>query len=64
MLNLFVDACGAENTAQCKQKFTVLSGRNKTFPLTETMRNNELTITVTSHDRSYLKKETVTRGKI
>lgn len=63
MINLFVDACGAENTAQCKQKFTVVSGRNKTFPLTETMRNNELTITVTSHDRSYLKKETVTRGE-
>lgn len=64
MLNLFVDACGVENTVQCKQRFTVVSGRNKTFPLTETMRNNELTITVTSHDRSYSKKETVTRGKI
>ncbi|MGR5357997.1 hypothetical protein [Vibrio chagasii] len=64
MLNLFVDACSAENTAQCQQKFTVVSGRNKTFPLTETMRNSELTITVVSHDRSYSKKETVTRGKI
>ncbi|MEZ9776965.1 hypothetical protein [Vibrio sp. 10N.261.54.A5] len=64
MLNFFVDACVAENKAQCKQKFTVVLGRNKTFPLTETMRNNELTITVTSHDRSYSKKEMVTRGKI
>lgn len=64
MLNLFVDACGAENKAQCKQKFTVVSGRNKTFPLIETMQNSELIITVTSHDRSYSKKETVTRGEI
>ncbi|NOH36264.1 hypothetical protein [Vibrio chagasii] len=64
MLNFFVNACGADNTSQCKQKFTVVSGRNKTFPLTETMRNNELTITVTSHDRSYSKKEMVTRGGI
>ncbi|URM15071.1 hypothetical protein KLJ63_06495 [Vibrio splendidus] len=64
MLNVFVDACSAVNTAQCKQKFTVVSGRNKTFPLTESMQNNELTITVTSHDRSYSKKETVTRGEI
>ncbi|MCK8086010.1 MULTISPECIES: hypothetical protein [Vibrio] len=64
MLNLFIDACSAKNTAQCKQNFTIVAGRNKTFPLAKAMRNNELTVTVTSHDKSYLKKETVTRGKI
>lgn len=64
MINLFVDACNAENTSQCRQKLTVVSGRNKTFPLIETMRNNKLNITVTSHDKSYSKKETVTRGEI
>lgn len=64
MINLFVDACDVGNTIQCKQRFTVVSGRNKTFPLSETMQNNELIITVTSHDRSYSRKETVTRGGI
>ncbi|MCC4784508.1 hypothetical protein BCU33_013095 [Vibrio lentus] len=64
MINLFVDACDVGNKIQCKQKFTVVSGRNKTFPLNETMQNNELIITVTSHDRSYSRKETVTRGRI
>lgn len=63
MLDLFVDACGNGNTVQCEQKFTILSGRSKTFPLAETMRNNELIINVRSHDRSYIKKESVMRGK-
>ncbi|KOO12739.1 hypothetical protein AKJ18_22300 [Vibrio xuii] len=63
MLNLFVDACGAGNTTQCKQRFTVVSGRNKTFPLSETMRNDELKIIVSSYDKSYSKKETVTKEK-
>lgn len=64
LINLFVDSCDAKNSTQCKQKFTVVSGRNKTFPLTQNMQNDDLIITVTSHDRSYLKKETVKRGKI
>lgn len=64
MINVFVNACGVEHSSQCQQTFTVVSGRTKTFSLNETIQNNNLTITVTSHDRSYSKKETVTRGKI
>ncbi|MEZ9796914.1 hypothetical protein AB4279_07785 [Vibrio cyclitrophicus] len=62
LINVFVDSCNEKNTIQCKQKFTVVSGRTKTFPLAESMQNKQLDITVTSHDRSYLKKEMVIRG--
>lgn len=61
VLNLYINACSGRNTTLCKQKFTVLSGRHKTFALSENMRNDELEITVTSHDRSYSKSEVVTR---
>lgn len=62
LINVFVNSCDAKNTTQCKQKFTVLAGRSKIFPLGENLQKNNITATVTSHDRSYSKKEIVTKG--
>ena len=59
MLYLYVDSCGVNRKKQCQQRFTVLAGRNNTFTLAETLQNNELAITVTSHDKSYSKLESV-----
>ncbi|RYU68413.1 hypothetical protein ERW51_08575 [Aliivibrio finisterrensis] len=63
LLNVFVDACDSDNSNQCKQKLTLIAGRDKTFLLPETMQNDELNITVSSHDRSYSKSEVVLRGE-
>ncbi|MFS1453278.1 hypothetical protein BCT99_018665 [Vibrio lentus] len=61
LLSVFVNACADRNSTLCKQKLTVIAGRHKTFPLSESMQNDELEITVTSHDRSYSKSEVVMR---
>lgn len=61
LLNVFVNACVDRNLTLCKQKFTVIAGRHKTFPLSKSMQNEELDVTVTSHDRSYSKSEVVMR---
>ncbi|WP_286300063.1 hypothetical protein [Vibrio apostichopi] len=63
LLNLYLDSCDSKNSIQCKQKFTVVAGRNKTFPLTEAMQSDELNITVNSHDRSYSKSISVLKGR-
>ena len=62
LINVFVDACDGNNSNQCKQTFTVVAGRYKTFKLSEAMQSDELYITVSSHDRSYLKSEVALRG--
>ena len=63
MINVFVDACDVNKKEQCLQKFTVVAGRTKSFPLSENIQSNELNITVASHDDSYSKKATIKRGK-
>ncbi|WP_198600970.1 hypothetical protein [Vibrio lentus] len=59
MIHVFVDACNDQNQLKCKQKFSVIAGRDKTFELTNTMQRPRLKITVTSHDKSYSVTETV-----
>ncbi|MEZ9156383.1 hypothetical protein FCV73_19530 [Vibrio sp. F13] len=48
-----VNSCNIDNKVQCKQKFTVMSGRDKTFPLLSGVQREQLNVTVTSYDKSY-----------
>ena len=48
-----VNSCNIENNVQCKQKFTVMSGRDKTFSLLSGVQREQLNVTVTSYDKSY-----------
>ncbi|WP_260869887.1 hypothetical protein [Vibrio chagasii] len=48
-----VNSCNIDNNVQCKQKFTVMSGRDKTFSLLSGVQREQLNVTVTSYDKSY-----------
>ncbi|WP_061039985.1 hypothetical protein [Vibrio coralliirubri] len=48
-----VNSCNVDNNVQCKQKFTVMSGRDKTFSLLRGVQREQLNVTVTSYDKSY-----------
>ncbi|MEZ8658788.1 hypothetical protein AB4581_11380 [Vibrio cyclitrophicus] len=63
MIDIFVDSCDSKITMQCRQKFTVLAGRNKTFNLLDTIQSDELNIIVNSHDGSYSKADIIKRSK-
>ncbi|MET2846747.1 hypothetical protein ABXV23_08295 [Vibrio owensii] len=62
MINIFIDSCDSQVTAQCRQKLTVLAGRDKTFNLLDTIQRDALDIIVNSHDDSYSKAEIVKRS--
>ncbi|ELA9298412.1 hypothetical protein ACOIXT_004432 [Vibrio parahaemolyticus] len=63
MINIFVDSCDTQVTKQCRQKFTVLAGRNKTFNLLDTIQRDQLNIIVNSHDGHYTQADMVKRSK-
>ncbi|WP_060980395.1 hypothetical protein [Vibrio splendidus] len=56
LINVYVNACATDNNKQCKQKFTVISGRDKIFSLAKDTQNDRLNVTVTSHDKKYSKE--------
>ena len=57
IINVLVNGCiTGESKASCKQKYIVVAGREKSFSLPEAIVNNDLDITVMSHDRKYKKK--------
>ncbi len=62
MINIFIDSCDSRVTAQCRQKLTVLAGREKTFNLLDTIQRDALNIIVNSHDGSYSKAEIIRRS--
>lgn len=62
MIQVYLDSCTTEITAQCRQKLTVLAGRHKTFNLVDTIQSDNLRVTVNSHDKSYSKKQVVKRS--
>ncbi|MGC9459338.1 hypothetical protein [Vibrio genomosp. F10] len=62
MLSVFVNNCDEKITSNCRQKFTLIAGREKTFNLPPQLQSEQLNITVTSHDKSYSQKESVKRG--
>lgn len=61
MINVLVDSCDGKVTAQCRQKFTVVAGRDKTFNLLKSIQKDDLNIVVSSHDSSYSKRDTIKR---
>ncbi|MEZ8886140.1 hypothetical protein AB4138_22090 [Vibrio sp. 10N.286.52.C3] len=56
LIDVYVNSCTTENNTQCKQKFTVVSGRDKTFSLAEYTQSEQLNVTVTSYDKKYSKE--------
>ncbi|WP_039987002.1 hypothetical protein [Vibrio owensii] len=63
MIQVYLDSCTTEITAQCRQKLTVLAGRHKSFNLVDTIQNDNLRVTVRSHDKSYSQKQVVKRSE-
>lgn len=63
LIEVFIDSCDSKVTKQCRQKFTVLSGRNKAFRLLETVQRDELNVIVNSHDSRYSKTDVIKRSK-
>lgn len=57
MINVFVNSCTLTNSVQCKQKYIIVAGRDKSFALPKELQSENLNVTITSHDRSYSKKE-------
>lgn len=62
MINVFIDSCDSRITAQCRQKLTIMAGRDKTFDLIDTVQSDNLNIIVNSHDGSYSKTDIVRRS--
>ncbi|MHB9955277.1 hypothetical protein [Vibrio campbellii] len=62
MISVFIDSCDSRVTAQCRQKLTVLAGRDKTFNLIDTVQRDNLNIIVNSHDGSYSKSDIIRRS--
>ncbi|WP_104026248.1 hypothetical protein [Vibrio jasicida] len=62
MINIFIDSCDSRVTAQCRQKLTVLAGREKAFNLLDTIQRDALNIIVNTHDGSYSKAEIIRRS--
>ncbi|MCY9863796.1 hypothetical protein OTK49_14735 [Vibrio coralliirubri] len=56
LINVYVNSCSTDNNKQCKQKFTVISGRDKVFSLAKNTQNDRLNVTVMSHDKKYSKE--------
>lgn len=56
-----VNSCTVNNNTQCKQSFTVMSGRDKTFSLLSSVQSEQLNITITSYDKSYFNQMKLTR---
>lgn len=62
LINIYVDSCSKQNKSSCKQKYSVVSGRDKTFILPKNMQSEQLNMTVTTFDRSYSKKEQINKS--
>ncbi|MGI9887512.1 hypothetical protein [Vibrio chagasii] len=56
LIDVYVNSCTTDNDTQCKQKFTVVSGRDKTFSLKKNTQSEKLNVTVTSYDKKYSKE--------
>lgn len=56
LIDVYVNTCTTDNNKQCKQKFTVVAGRDKTFSLSENTQSEQLNVTVTSYDKNYSKE--------
>lgn len=56
LIDVYVDSCIEDNNTQCKQKFTVVTGRDKTFPLAKNTQSEQLNVTVKSYDKKYSKE--------
>lgn len=64
IINVLVNSCNTgESNLGCKQKYIVVSGREKSFTLPKAMINGDLDITVTSYDRKY-KKNLLLKGEL
>ncbi|RYU68416.1 hypothetical protein ERW51_08590 [Aliivibrio finisterrensis] len=57
MINVFVDMCSKINKVNCKQKFTAISGRDKTFDLPKILQGPSIDVNVSSYDKRYSTKE-------
>lgn len=55
LIDVYVNSCTKDNNTHCTQKFTVISGRDKTFSLTKYTQSEQLNVTVTSYDKTYSK---------
>ncbi|MCC4784511.1 hypothetical protein BCU33_013110 [Vibrio lentus] len=53
LIDVYVNSCSKYNSTQCKQKFTVVSGRDKTFSLAKNTQSEQLNVTVTSYNKKY-----------
>lgn len=53
LIEVYVNSCSADNITQCKQKFTVISGREKSYSLLKGVQSEQINVTVTSYDKSY-----------
>ncbi|CDT20104.1 hypothetical protein [Vibrio coralliirubri] len=62
ILRFFVNSCSDNNKIKCRQRYTLLAGRKKTFNLPIEIQSEHLDVVVTSHDRSYHREETVKRS--
>lgn len=62
LINVYLDSCTTEITAQCRQKLTLVAGRHKTFNLVDTIKSDNLRVTVNSHDKSYSVKKVIKRS--
>lgn len=56
LIYVYVNSCFEDNNIQCKQKFTVVSGRDKTFSLAKYMQSEQLNVTVTSYNKKHSKE--------
>lgn len=56
LIDVYVNSCTTDNNKQCKQKFTVIAGREKIFSLSENTQSEQLNVTVTSYDKTYSKE--------
>ena len=59
MINVFVDTCSDQNKSNCKQKFTAIAGRDKTFNLPKELQSKSINVTISSYDKSYSENDTL-----
>ncbi|MDC8855807.1 hypothetical protein [Shewanella algae] len=62
LINVFLNACSTINSKNCQQRYTVVAGREKKYQLSQNLQSDNLSITVTSFDRSYKKEMILTKG--
>lgn len=53
LINVYVNSCSKDNNKNCKQKFTVVSNRDKMFSLSKNIQSDKLNVTVESHDKKH-----------